>query len=305
MKAAFSFFIFGIIFDVSASRLCEVYSWMACPDAFSASRSNTSASLPLNSAAGPTNPASMSTDRGFGLETLKFGNSYDVSIISGTGVIGSSFSLSNNEGTFFGERPPENEFNYIVRELGERKYKSPKFTSLFAAQLLGDKKGSSFKLNLGILAQYNKNTKAYKGGLGISAAYGPVSIGAARFKNDHFDTLNLQAEDYFTNSFTFGFKVASMAFDWTYIKNDATNWSRVRLVTATLFTKKFMFTYSFRQEESRYPTTIPPFVYNEAENQKFESFLGIQYSLKKSIILGVFSNYYLLDSLTIGLTIFI
>ncbi len=307
MRLIFSFVLIIWTVSSSAKSLCEVYTWMACPDAFAASRSNTSASLPLNSAAAPTNPASMSTERGLGLEVLRLRSYYDVSIISGTGVIGSSLSISNNEGTFFGGRPPENLVKYDDRKADDKKYKSPKFTSLFAVKLLGGKNKNSFRLNLGGMGQYNKDTKGISGGLGLSAALGPVSMGVARLKNDHYDLINLEEEEYYSNSFTLGIKIASMAFDWTYIKNNANNWSRIRILTATLFTKKFMFTYGKRQEESIFPFSSAELNSNGEISviKNLEYFLGLQYAVKKSVIIGVFSNYYLLDSLSLGLTIFI
>ncbi|MCR9205267.1 MAG: hypothetical protein NXH75_11850 [Halobacteriovoraceae bacterium] len=250
------FLLFGT--SIKAKRLCDTYSWMSCPDAFAASRSTTSSSLPLNSASAPTNPSSMSVDKGFGLEILRFGNYYDISMISGTGVIGSAFSVSNNENTFFGERAPETISDYVERELNSQKYKSPKISSLFAVQLLGGKRKNSFKLNLGFLGRYNKDTKGITGGAGLSMAYRFFSMGAAQFKNDFKDSQTQLIDEYTTKTFTFGFKIGSVAVDWNYIKNDAILWSRVRILTATLFTKKFMFTFGNRQEESIFPTAIPP-----------------------------------------------
>lgn len=302
-----TFLFLGFLFFTStlqAKRLCDSYSWMSCPDAFAASRSTTSSSLPLNSASAPTNPSSMSVDKGFGLEVLKFGNSYDISMISGTGVIGSAFSISNNENTFFGERAPETIFDYVNRELYDKKYKSPKISSLFAVQLLGGKRKNSFKLNLGFLGRYNKDTKGITGGAGLSMAFRFLSIGAAQFRNDFKDNQSQLIDEYTTRTFTFGLKIGNVAFDWNYIKNDAIYWSRVRILTATLFTKKFMFTYGNRQEESVFPSEIPPLTGLPPGN-KLDTFLGVQYFFKKNFLIGAFSNYYLLNSLTLGLTVFI
>lgn len=277
---------------------------MACPDAFAASRSTTSASLPLNSAAAPINPSSMSVEKGFGAEILKFGPHYDVSLISGTGVIGSSFSVTNSENTFFGERAPENTENYIYRETNEKKYKSPKITGLFAVQLLGKKKKNALKVNLGILGRYNKDTSGTTGGLGLSASWRFLSFGMAQFRNDFKDLVTDQEKTYTTRTLSLGLRVGNLAVDWNYLKNDATNWSRVRLLTATLFTKKFMFTFGQRQEESIYPTEIPNPL-NAPPGDKIDHFLGIQYLLHKKVIIGAFTNYYLLDALTLGVTIFL
>ena len=41
------------------------------------------------------------------------------------------------------------------------------------------------------------------------------------------------------------------------------------------------------------------------EKFKYDGFLGIQYAFGKNAILGLFSNYYLLNEWTMGLVIFI
>lgn len=283
-------------------KLCEIYKWMACPDAFAASRSTTSSSFPLNSASAPNNPASMSVDRGTGIEVINLGSSYDVSLISGTGVIGSSFSVTNNEATFFGETPPETVQDNIQRRTSEDKFDSAKISALVAFQLLGKKKRNGFKLNLGILGRYNQDTSKISGGPGISMAWGPLSFGVAKFTNDFQDSTGRQ--NYETTSVTFGAKISNVAIDWTYLKNNAEKWSRVRLVTATLFTKNFLFTYGVRQEESLYPFEVPITLEN-LDTPNIQTFLGVQYIYKKNLIIGAYSNYYLLNSLSLGLTIFI
>lgn len=298
------FLLLILSLPIQAKRLCDTYSWMACPDAFAASRSTTSSSLPLNSAAAPTNPSSMSVDKGFGAEVLKFGPYYDISAISGTGVIGSAFSVTNNENTFFGERAPENPTNYVNRKLYNKKYKSPKITSLFALQLLGGKKKNSIKLNLGVLGRYNNDTKGITGGAGLSFAMRGISLGAAQFKNDFKDLITGEEDEYTTRTFTAGLKIGNVAVDWNYIKNDAVYWSRARILTATLFTKKFMFTFGSRQEESIFPTEIPNLT-NLPPGNKIDSFLGVQYFWRKKVIIGAFSNYYLLNGITLGVTIFL
>jgi hypothetical protein len=304
LKSLLVLFSLLLGYSVNAERLCDTYSWMACPDAFAASRSTTSSSLPLNSASAPSNPSSMSVDKGYGLEVLKFGPYYDLSLITGTGVVGSAFSVTNNDNTFFGERAPENIDTYVYRELNDKKYKSPKISSLFAIQLFGDKGKNAPKLNLGFLGRYNKDTKGFTGGAGLSLGMRGFSLGVAQFRNDFKDQVTGLEDEYTTRTFTMGFKIGNVAVDWNYIKNNAIYWSRARILTATLFTKKFMFTFGNRREESVFPTELPP-LSGLPPGDKIDTFLGIQYILDEKVIVGLFSNYYLLDSLTLGLTIFI
>lgn len=246
----------------------------------------------------------MSVDRGFGLELIRLGPHYDLSLISGTGVIGSSFSVTNNEATFFGETPPETRERNIERRTSEDKFDSAKITSLFAFQLLGNKKKNGFKLNLGVLGRYNQDTSKITGGPGLSMAWGPISFGVARFTNDYKEGESGTPENYNTSTLTFGLKISNVAIDWTYLKNDAENWSRVRILTTTIFTKKILFTYGIRQEESKNPFEVPVTLENLNE-PNIQNFLGVQYIYNKGLLIGLFSNYYLLNSLSLGLTIFL
>lgn len=277
---------------------------MACPDAFGASRSTTNTSAPLNSAAAPVNPASMSTKRGFGIEALKFKHWYDFSVISGTGVIGSAIGFSNQDNTFFGGHTPETSEQKLDREEYDKKFKSPKVTGIVAFSPIRGKNDNSLKLNVGFIGKYNQDSKRYHYGAGASASFMMFSAGAARFRDDYQNTLDKAVEQYYVNSFTFGVKFSSLAVDWTYFKNETQLPARVRYFTATFFTKRFMFTYGARNADVgrvNAQTSGYPLV-----NEKvLDTFLGVQYLVNKQIIIGAFANYYLLDELSLGLTIFI
>jgi hypothetical protein len=309
IKMAFLSILASTIIDHSfaADRLCDVYDWMACPDAFGASRSTTGASMPLNSASAPSNPASMSTEKGFGAEVIKYKNWYDVSIVSGTGVVGSALSVSNNEGTFFGSVPLETEEEIRIRDIEKRKFRGEKFTGIFAVNIFGNKKGkNAFKANLGLIAKYNDETNNPNAGAGLALSLGPFSVGAARSRDDFLNKVDSTTHIYYLNSFTFGLRVANFAFDWTYMKNNAPYWSRARLITGTAFTKKFMFTYGIRKEESRsFVNSEFASGYNPHTDRKNDSFLGAQGIVNKNIIIGAFINYYLQNEISLGLTIFI
>lgn len=54
---------------------------------------------------------------------------------------------------------------------------------------------------------------------------------------------------------------------------------------------------SFREEFQNEKFSVEKF--------KYDGFLGIQYAFGKNALLGLFSNYYLLNEWTMGLVIFI
>ena len=291
----------------NAQKLCEQFKFVSCPDSFNGSRNTSSASLPLNSAAMTSNPASMTVDRGFGAEIIKYRSYYDINLISGTGVIGSGFSTTNNEGSFFGNIPIEDINLYKARKINGDKYKSDKYTGVFAVNLYGKKKKNSDRVtvNLGLIGKYNQVTSQYKRGLGLSLGLGPLSLGAARINDDYMDSSNQQIKEYTTTSATAGVKVANVAFDFTYLKNDTETFSRVRLYTATVFLKNLMFSYGVRKEQTPYPKYLPDTQTFDDDAPNEDTFMGLQYIMDKRFLANLFYNYYLLNELSLGISFFI
>lgn len=305
------FILFLIIISFSegahAKKLCEIYDWLACPSSSGGSRNTTSSSHPTSSAATASNPASMSTDKGFGIETIKFGPWYDVNVVSGTGVVGSALSVSSTEGTFFGGVPQETLNEHVPRNFEGRKYKSQKFSSVVAINVLGGKKSkrSKLKMNVGLVGKYNSETKKFRSGGGLSMSFMGVSAGAARYSDDDVITPGT-INRYYTNSYSLGVQFGNIAVDWNYMKTDASIWSRTRFITATLYTKHLMFTYGQRQEQSFYPSIIDntsnAFDFNST---KHDGFLGVQGTVFKRIVLGLYLNYYLQNEISLGMSFFI
>ena len=63
-------------------------------------------------------PASIANIDRTGIETI------DINFVAGTGVVGSGFSTTNNEGTFFGNIPLESDAEFLVREINRCQYRS-------------------------------------------------------------------------------------------------------------------------------------------------------------------------------------
>ena len=291
--------------NAQAKKLCEYYEWMSCPDAFGAARSTTGASLPNNTAAASINPSTISVDRGLGAETLIYKGDYDVSLVGGTGAIGSAFAVGSQEGNFFGATPIQDYAEYLNRKIDGQKYESKKLSGMLAFNLWRNrKKNASFKVNLGVIGKYNQDTKKTGGGLGLSLKIKNFSMGVARHKDDHKSTAYVGAGEFYTNTVSLGFQFSSLAVDWTYMKNNMFTPNRVRLLTATMFLKKFMLTYGLRDEEGIYPYYDRDLKILNPQKENGEAFLGVQYSAHKNLIFGLFSNYYLVDDMTLGVSFF-
>ena len=309
------FILFNLYIQESFARkeLCEQFTFIACPSAFAASRSNTNASVPSNAASGAANPASMTVDRGFGVEALNFGSWWDVNIVAGTGVIGSGFSTSNSEGTFFGNTTQETNQDYENRIKAGHKFKSQKVNTIFAFSLIGGgkkrRRRKGLKLNIGVMGRYNKPSKNFHPGFGVTLSWFNLSAGIARLRDDAWIADRGVSEQFYTSSFSVGYRFANLAVDWNYLRNSYRNFSRVSIVSGSFFAKKFVITYGVRKEDSKFRRfNYASGVFDERDRttiQKNSGFLGFQYIAKKKLILGLFSNYYLQREISLGATFFL
>lgn len=305
----FCIFIFST--EVFSKRLCETIEAMKCPDSFNGRRT-TGASLPTRASGATSNPAGISTDKGFGIESINYEDSYAVSLFSGTGVVGSGLATSNNEGTFFGNIPYESQEEYEVRRRRTDKFKSEKYVFITAVSLLGKKKKRTrFTMNLGIIAKYNTQAKRFDGGVGLALSFFGLSIGFTRL-SDHglrseTDALTLvkvkQKEKYYTNIYTGGLKVLNFAIDYTYIANKSATPTKVHLTTGSLFFRSLMLTYGLRNENHGHYTILGPTTVDINSTTSRSSFYGVQYNLKKRFLFGLFYNYYTNHDLSFGLNI--
>lgn len=253
-----------------------------------------------------------------GLEVLNYSGEQDFAIVTGTGRIGAAISPSSYEDSFFGNMSYESSSNYLQRKLDGKKYKSNKMSFGSSFKLFDNKKKKmkTLRANLGVIAKYNKDSKIFNYGAGASLEISLLSLGYTRYKDDYFikaDPLTLtpdQSQRYVVDTFTFGIKLPHLVADYTYLVNKFDFYGsefkdKITLITATLFYKKFMFTYGHRKEESFRPRVNFDTKSLEYIEDKYDVFLGVQYSLNRHFILGAYYNYYLNYGYTIGLTGFL
>ena len=294
----------------AAKRLCELLSVYECPSGSGRSYSRSvGASMPTSSSAFSINPSSMSLDKGWGFEILKFENYYDISFVTGTGRIGAGLSTSQPENTFFGNMASEETSDYQTRIVSGEKFESSKLNLATAVNLYGKAQNSLLAVNLGVMGIYNKDLKKITPGGGISVELGPLSFGMA-LVNDYW--LDPNATNRYlkqrTITYSLGLKLPFFAIDYALFKNDLDfdPDNNIKIFITSFFFKKWMAIYGSRTETSfRSTYDYETKTFSSLNMEKTNVFLGAQYSVHKYLLLGIFHNYYLLNGYSVGLTLFV
>ena len=300
-------FLLGFVVpSFGADRMCDKFDFLDCPDVFSGNRS-TGASIPGQGASLSSVPASIANVDRTGIEFTKYNGSFDINFVTGTGVVGSGFSTTNNEGTFFGNIPIESDEEYYVRDLNTDKYKSHKFNGVVAFNLFGKaKKKKAFSSSIGLVGKYNSKTSKANGGVGLTLRGGPLSASYTRLRDDGRDGNDITYE-YYTDTLSAGLKIANVAIDWTFMKNHTPERTYVKILSASVFLKKIMLTWGNRSEENGHPKMLvsePFIVTDEYDTQYSNTFFGIQFMARKRFVFGIYHNYYLNSDLSFGFSAF-
>ncbi|MFT6068996.1 MAG: hypothetical protein ACJAT2_002241 [Bacteriovoracaceae bacterium] len=277
---------------MAADRMCDKFDFLDCPDVFSGNRSG-GASVPGQGASLSTVPASIANIDRTGVEIIKYDSSFDINLVAGTGVVGSGFSTTNNEGTFFGNIPIESDREFWNRKTNTDKYKSQKINGVLAFNLLG-KKNKIYSASLGLVGKYNGETSKIGGGAGLTLRFGVLSASYTRTRDDGVDGDGL-VSTYYTDSLSAGFKIANVAVDYTLLKNSTDYQTTARIFSISIFLKRVMLTYGQRSEDHGHPVvlTSDPLLVDSTDRKDHYGFLGVQVMFKKRFIFGVYNNYYL------------
>ena len=309
---------------MSAESLCDVLDIKGCASVNKSTRRASAHSVPSVATATQFNPANVSQDRGLGLETFyQPGNSPSFSIVTGTGKMGAGLISSKIENSFFGNRVPELESEFLKRNKDQKQYESNKYSAAIGFAVY---KSKMIGLDLGLLFKYNKNVKNINLGPGASLRVGPFSFGYSLIKDDLYlkangDEINprlkiayvdqwgssIYKESYTTQSIFAGVKFRNLFLDIGQFKSqfkfyDTDKFSTVRLYSASYIHNRFLFNIAQRVEDN------PSQKYSGGklvDKQKQSSFYGgIQFSLNRFIVLGAHYNYYLLEDFSGSLTVF-
>ncbi len=257
------------------------------------------------------NPSAIPTDKGLGIETLVYNGHYTAHIVTGTGKVGAAISPNSEEDSFFGNAAIENTDDYEQRLRDHRKHRSKKITLATSFGLIGKGKKGKFRLDMGINGRYNAHTKKIHPGAGATMGLSIFHLGYTVFRDDFIDPYSLKSDRFTRHGWFLGLKFPFIAFDYSFIETGGNRPIDIRLLSMTVFIKKWMFTYASRTEYSYRPTYLieqDRFDYFGSSSSgltaKYSSFLGIQYQISKKWLVGLYSNYYLLNGRTVSASSF-
>lgn len=261
------------------------------------------------------NPSEVPTEAGYGVEGILYKTDVDLLFVRGTGRVGAAISPSNSEETFFGPPGFENQQDYFDRKVNSTKFPNQKLT-LAAAFSLVDNRASglrAFSLKMGAMAKYNKLTANITPGVGLSGVLGPFTFGGSAYNDQTllYDPSGgplTDRIDYQVQTYNVGVFLHSLIIDYSRLKlqvaDNPAAISQVTLVTASLLLGKFIFTAAKRAEDSGRLNYNYSTQQLEVQQIKEDTFGGVQFSATRSLILGVFYNYYMLHEYSVSATYF-
>lgn len=294
---------------LAEETFCDALNLPNCSGVNKITRRSSAKSMPSAGSASQFNPANVSHDRGFGVESfIQAGNPLNYALVTGTGRTGAAMISSGNENGFFGNRIIENSDDFLERRLEQKQYKSQKYSGAFGLALL---KNNTVNLDLGVSAKYNQNIKKINPGAGVSMRVGAFSAGVSNYKDDVFlrsDSFSLgenYQESFQIQTFFVGVKIKNFFLDAGTMSTKFDGFDEtfhIRIYSSAFIYKKFLFNMALRQEESG----VPKFENNELVFRRKENafYYGVQYAAHKLLVLGLHYNYHLLDELSGSVAIF-
>ena len=281
---------------------------------------STSQSLPSTSSAASLNPGNISEVKGIGVEAIYQSNnplSYD--FVTGDGKIGALVSPTL-ENSFFGNRSIEIDDVYYARRLGKVQYKNTKLNLAVGANIIDHK---NFKIAFGISAKRNPDIKNINYGTGVSVRLPFLNFGMYVYQDDQ--KINLKSyinpynsilyssiynsstykEKFSVKTYTAGTKIKNLSLDYGIIETQYKFYSDrtiIKLYSGAYSYKSLLFSFALRKEES----SNLLFKDNSLiiSRNKSDTYFGLDYLFKQSIVLGIQYNYFLLNEWSAKLTFF-
>ncbi len=301
--------------------ICDLIDLPNCSGVSKQGRRTSNQSYPSPSTSASLNPATVSFDRGLGLEVIhQSGNPLLFSVASGSGKFGGALISTNLENGFFGNRVVELDGVYFRRNDNKKQYRSKKLTFALGAKLI---RKNNYGIDVGILFKRHSEIGTINPGAGLSARIGPVSLGASIYKDD-FQLLqkdlvtyatggvydfSVVADDYqekFTvQTLTAGIRIKNVSIDGGIISTKYKLYeedSVIRILSASINYRNYLFNLANRSETSGAAKYEDGLLTLEKGQQNW--YTGAQVSLGKHLILGVAYNYFLLREFSLNGTLF-
>lgn len=310
-----SFFVF-VLLCVSPvigfsqdSILCDIYENI-CDSSSSGGKSGSI--TPSGSQRIRMNPAAVPTGNVFGLGAIFFKSEADLMLVKGMGRIGAAISPANSEETFFGPPAFELPDEYLERKKQKNKFKNSKINLATGFDLYRNRKSglSRFDLSLGVMGKYHKETSEALPGAGVYAVLGPFSLGYSVYQDQmyldysDFDVDRKATTKYLVETYSGTLFLESFIFDYSVLQTKTADISTVRTTTASVLWKRAILSAAIRIENSarqKYSYSKESLL---SEREKSDLFLAFQYKLNKHLMVGLLSNYYLVNEWSGSVTLF-
>jgi hypothetical protein len=295
---------------LGADTVCEVLNLDNCDRINKMVRRSSARSVPSTTTAAQFNPANVSHDRGLGLESFyQAGNKATHGVVTGTGKVGAALISSQSESSFFGNRLPEFDNDYLKRQKSKKQFESNKYSLALGGALL---KRKNLGLDLGIQAKYHQDLHRLNPGAGLGLRWGILTLGASLYQDDVKLNLGHPSHEDYSETFIVqnvfaGLKINDLYLDYGSIRTRYKLYGDEGDVSISLFSSsyiwnKFLFNLAYRIEDS-------PFAKSEngiliKARKKYATYTGMQFSLTPYFILGVHYNYFLLNEGSASMAIF-
>ncbi|MAZ47446.1 MAG: hypothetical protein CME65_02720 [Halobacteriovoraceae bacterium] len=318
-------------FKSQQPNICKVLKLDNCNNSKRGLSRSAGASLPSVNAAAFSNPAAIALNKGWGVESITFGNESQLGLVYGTGRVGGAVASSPNDGTFFGNLAVEDSQNYRRRVMALERFKEEKWAFSGGVNLFGGDEKRGLSLDIGGMWRRHLELEEDHFGGGLTLTWNKIlSLGVSQYNDVYYQDLrdregqifdqegnatsvifgsnSLYEYRYRVTSFVYGLKFSVLAFDYITLKteyeDEAIEPSYSTVWNMSYFYRRWIFSYGKRFEESFkevYDSEEEIFL---TQKRKDDVFLGAQYALPFGLVVGGFYNYYLLDDLSLGLTYF-
>jgi hypothetical protein len=257
-------------------------------------------------------PSAVPVREAIGLAAIYYKIRPQYVFVRGTGRIGAAISPSNADDTFFGNPAAETDQDYLYRRQESLPFNQLKVALGVAASLFdNEEKGfSRFQMTLGALGRYIGESNAVKPGGGATIALGPLTIGGA-YSLDQTLVGTREGQDAkrvesVTTSLTAGLTLGSLMLDYTRLtaKREAGDETHVELASLNLLLRRFVISGAYRIENSSrggFDATTRALYSKPVKESVFG---GVQFSPLSFLQIGAFYNYFLLEEVSAGVTLF-
>lgn len=288
-----------------------------------ASQSSTSKSQPSSSIAANFNPSNISNIKGLGVETLyQPNNPVGFNVVTGNGKVGGALITPSAENSFFGNRAIEIDEVYAERRRLKKRYRTNKINVAVGAKLF---KGKNHALDLGFSIKRNSDVKRFNPGVGLSAKLWFLTFGAYVYKDDtkielgdYMDPYTFMyyqtkfggnptyTETFTARTFSVGTQIGSLSLDAGFINTKYKfylNETSIAVYSSAYNYKKFLFNLAYRKESSDNLKETDGVLTFERD-KKF-IYGGVQYLWNKNVSTGIAYNNFLVNDISLTLTLFL